>query len=249
MSWKRAAPLTGIAFVVFFIASVAVSSVPSTARDTAWLAAYATHAKQAGHLATGVLLVLAAISLMSFLSHLWTRIADARAPEAISPLPIIAAGVSAACIMVGGVVMAAVSGSALLYSQPLPGADVLRLTDSLGFAIVSVAGMPAAAVSIAGVSLQARSAGVFSVRLTRLGLVVAAVLLAAVAFVPILALLVWLIVITVVLMRQRAARERRRPDPWPTSPRCRPALSARAPSNPTHPQIRKKRSCSDVPSP
>ena len=71
--------------------------------------------------------------------------------------------------------MAAVSGSALLYSQPLPGADVLRLTDSLGFAIVSVAGMPAAAVSIAGVSLQARSAGVFSVRLTRLGLVVAAV--------------------------------------------------------------------------
>ena len=81
MSWKRAAPLTGIAFVVFFIASVAVSSVPkNTASDTAWLAAYATHAKQAGHLATGVLLVLAAISLMSFLSDLWTRIAETPAP-------------------------------------------------------------------------------------------------------------------------------------------------------------------------
>lgn len=224
MSWKRAAPLTGIAFVVFFIASVAVSSVPkNTASDAAWLAAYATHAKQAGHLATGVLLVLAAISLMSFLTHLWTRIADARAPEATSPLPIIAAGASAACIMVGGVVMAAVSGSALLYSQPLPGADVLRLTDSLGFAIVSVAGMPAAALSIAGVSLQARSAGVFSARLTRLSLVVAAVLLAAVAFVPILALLVWLIVITVVLMRERAARE-----PAPGSLADKPALPARA---------------------
>ena len=50
---------------MFFLASVLVSTVPKdTASDGAWLAAYATHAKQAGHLATGVLLVIAALSLM-----------------------------------------------------------------------------------------------------------------------------------------------------------------------------------------
>lgn len=72
MSLKRAAPFSGIAFVVLFIASITVSSVPKdTASDKAWIAAYATHAKQGGHLATGVLLVLAALCLMSFLTHLW----------------------------------------------------------------------------------------------------------------------------------------------------------------------------------
>ena len=65
--------------------------------------------------------------------------------------------------------------------------------------------MLAAAFSIATVSGQARSAGVFSARLSRLGLVVA-VLFASVAFVPILALLVWLVVVTVTLIRERAAR-------------------------------------------
>jgi hypothetical protein len=43
MSFKRAARFSGIAFIVLFIASVVVSSVPKdTAGDKAWLAAYAT---------------------------------------------------------------------------------------------------------------------------------------------------------------------------------------------------------------
>src|SRR5947209_624795 len=202
MTWRRIAPYSGIAFIVFFLASVAVSSVPSdTASDHAWLSAYATHAKQAGHLATGVLLVLAALSLMTFLTHLWTRGAEARDSQAVSPLPVVAAGVSAACIAVGGILMAAASGSALLYSQPIPGADVLRLGNDAGFAMVGVAGMLAAALSIACVGVQARAAGVFGVRLMRAGLAVSVVLLASIAFVPIVALLVWLVAVSVTLIR------------------------------------------------
>jgi hypothetical protein len=157
MSLKRAAPMSGVAFIVFFIASVAVSSVPKdTAGDRAWIAAYATHTKQEQHLATGVLLVLAALCLMSFLTHVWTRVRAACQPRVISPLSIVAAGVAAACIAVGGILMAAASGSALLYSQPTPGADVLRLGNDLGFASVAVAGVLAAALSIASVSRQAQ---------------------------------------------------------------------------------------------
>jgi hypothetical protein len=208
MSWKRAAPLSGIAFVVFFIAGVGVSSVPKdTATDKAWLAAFATHSKQAQHLATGVLLVLAALSLMSFLTYLWTRVCAAGQPRSFSPLPIIAAGVSAACIATGGVLMAGAAGSALLYSQPIPGADVLRLSNDVGFAMVSVAGMLAAALSIACIAVQARAAGVFGVSLARFSTIVAVVLLASIAFVPIVALLVWLIVVATTLMRKPAARE------------------------------------------
>ncbi len=202
MRLNRAPQLSGVAFAVFFIASVMVSNVPSnTAGDHAWIAAYSTHAKQAGHLGTGVLLVLAALSLVSFLTDLWTRVRAAGQPDTASPLPIVAAGVAAACIAAGGVVMAASSGSALIYSQPTPGADVLRLSNDVGFALVGVAGMLAAALSITTLSAQARAAGLFGTGLWRFSLVVSIALLASVAFLPILALVIWLLVVTVTLRR------------------------------------------------
>jgi hypothetical protein len=206
MNWRRAAPYSGIAFVVFFLASFVVSNVPSdTASDHAWLAAYATHAKQAGHLATGALLVLAALSLMTFLTHIWTQVTGAVESRAVSPLPMVAAGVAAACIAVGGILMAATSGSALLYSQPIPGTDILRLGNDAGFAMVGIPGMLAAALSIACLSVQARAVGIFGARLARFSLAVAVVLVASIAFLPIAALLIWLVAVTVTLNRAAPA--------------------------------------------
>jgi hypothetical protein len=207
MSVKRVAPISAIAFIVFFIASVAVSSVPSaTASDADWVAAYASHGKQVGHFATGILLVLAALSLAAFLTNLWTRVVTARQPHSVSPLPLVAAGISAACIAAGGVLMASISGSALIGSAPIPSAELLRFGNDAGFGLVGVAGMLAASLSVACLSLQARSAGLFGQRLTRFSLVVAVLLLGSVAFVPILALLAWLIVVTVALGRGSTAR-------------------------------------------
>ncbi|HWY89260.1 MAG TPA: hypothetical protein VNY31_01175 [Solirubrobacteraceae bacterium] len=207
MSVKRTAPISAIAFVVLFIASIAISSVPSaTASDADWVAAYASHGKQVGHFATGILLVLAALSLVTFLTDLWTRVVAARQPRSVSPLPVVAAGISAACIAAGGVLMASISASALIGSAPIPRAEVLRFGNDVGFGMVGVAGMLAASLSIACLSLQARSAGVFSPRLTKFSLVVAVLLLGSVAFVPILALLIWLIVVTVALRRSSTAR-------------------------------------------
>ena len=67
--------------------------------------------------------------------------------------------------------------------------------------MVSVAGMFAAALSIGCLSVQARAAGIFSMRFARFSVAVAVVLLASVAFLPILALLVWLVAVTVRLTR------------------------------------------------
>jgi hypothetical protein len=204
---ERIAPLSGIAFVVFFIASIVVSSAPkATDSDSAWVAAYATHAKQAGHLATGILLVLAGLSLASFLTNLWQRVRQAGVGHDFSPLPVVAAGIAAACMAVGGVLMAGASGSALIGSAPLPGADVLRLGDEVGFAMVAVGGMLAAALSVALLAAQARRAGLFGSRLTSFSFVVAVLLLASVAFVPIVALLIWSLVVAVGLLRGSIGR-------------------------------------------
>jgi hypothetical protein len=205
MNPHRAARFSGIASVVLFLASVAVSNVPAnTASNAKWVRAYATSSDQERHLATGILLVLMALSLLVFLTHFWGRIAAARQPQSLTPLPLVAAGVAAACIAGGGVLMAVASGSALLFSQPLPGVDLLRFANDAGFAMVGLAGMFAAALSIATLAWHASAAGVLSNRWRNFSLIAATVLLASIAFIPIVALLIWLIVTTITLIRSPA---------------------------------------------
>ncbi len=195
-------PWTGIAFPVLFLASIVVSNPPAdTASDATWTANYTGHANDARHLATGLLMVFAGLSLASFLTALWRRIGAAAPDRSFSPLPIVAAAAAAACISAGGVVMAAVAGGELFGTYPLPGAGVLRLSNDLGFALVSVGGMMAAALAIACLSVQGRTAGVLGRRTSAFGIVVAVVLLAAVLFVPIAAALMWAVVVAVQWLR------------------------------------------------
>ncbi len=217
-SWRRWEPLTGIAFVAFFVGSVAASSPPAaSAPDKDWVAAYADHTQQAQHLITGILLALAALCLMSFLTILWTRIAALRRPELLSPLPLVAAGASAACIAAGGVLMAGISASMLIGGLPEPGADLLRFGNDMGFGMVALGGMSAAALSIACVSVQAHSVGLFGRGLMVFGLVVAVLLLVALAFIPIAVLLIWLIVVAIVLIRKATVPARNLGAPAPRS--------------------------------
>jgi hypothetical protein len=197
---SRWQPLSGIAFVVFFLAGVVASSPPKdSASDASWIANYTGNAHKAGHIVTGVCLILAGLCLMSFITALWMRLTEANAPRRFSPLPVIAAGIAAACMAVGGVLMgAAVS---LVGSGFTPNADVLRLCNDVGFAMVGLAGMLAAALSVASLSLQARAVGYFSQKMTVFSLAVAVILLASLAFIPIAALMIWLLIVSVRWMR------------------------------------------------
>lgn len=199
--------LAGPAFAVLFLASVAVSSPPAdNASDAKWIANYTGHGHQIQHMATGILLVLASLCLMTFLTTLWRRVADRRS-EPTSPLALVAAGAASAGIAAGGVLMATVSASELTGSYPLPGADVLRLANDVGFGLVAIGGMWAAALAVAVLSTQARSAGVFSSRLAAFGWIVAGLLLFSLLFVPIVALLIWAVVVGVLGFRSRNAAE------------------------------------------
>ncbi len=205
--WRRWQPVSGIAFVLFFVGSVGASMPPAaTESDQAWIANYTGSGSQLGHLATGICLVLAALSLMSFLTVLWTRIAAARRPEPLHPLPLVAAGASAACIAAGGVLMAGISGSLLIGRGPIPGADLLRFGNDMGFGMVALGGMWAAGLSLVCLSAQARSVGLFGTKIFAFSLIVAVVLLASLAFLPILAFLIWVIVVVVTLMRSKPAQ-------------------------------------------
>ncbi|HEU0195124.1 MAG TPA: hypothetical protein VFQ71_13050 [Gaiellales bacterium] len=200
----RWAPLSGIAAVVFFAVGVVASSPPGTgASDSRWTAAYAA-SHDAGHITTGVCLVLSGLMFVLFTAELWGRIAGREPAGRPSPVPLAAAAVTAACMSVGGVLMAAPS-AVVSGGGPVPGADVLRLCNNTGFAMVAIPGMLAAAVAVTALSIQGRRAALFGGRLQVFGFVVALALLASLAFIPILAWLLWLVVLAVYQLRTPVA--------------------------------------------
>lgn len=199
-------PLTGIAAIVFFIVGVVASSPPgSGASDARWIAAY-TGSHDASHITTGVCLILSGLAFLLFVVSLWQRITEhAAQTQRPGPLPLIAVGVTAACMSAGGVLMAAPS-AVVSGGGPVPAADLLRFCNAAGFTMVGVPGMLAAALAIAAVSLQGRRAGVFGRRLQVFGFVVSVILLASLEFFPILAWLAWLLVLAVFQLRRPAGQ-------------------------------------------
>jgi hypothetical protein len=202
-SARRWEPYAGVAYVVFFLGSVLVSSPPKdNASDQKWIANYTGRSQQIGHLATGILLALAGLALMTFLVALWRRIADAEPTASPSRLPIAAAAATAALMGAGGQVMAYISGGEILGNYPLPNVDMLRMSNDLGFALAGVGAAWSAAVAVAVLSVQGHAAGVFGTRMRAFGVIAAVVLLLSPLFIPIIALLAWVLTVAITWIRR-----------------------------------------------
>ncbi len=146
------------------------------------------------------------LSLMTFLVALWRRIAAGH-PAEPSRLPVAAAGAAAALIGAGGMVMAYISGGELLGHYPLPSVDLLRMSNDLGFALAGVAGSWAAGVAVATLSIQGYTAGVFGASMRAFGVLTAVALLPAMLFVPIGALILWVLIAAVMWIRRPTSAE------------------------------------------
>jgi hypothetical protein len=205
---RRWEPYAGIAYIVLFVASMFVSNPPAdTASDRTWIARYTGHSEQVRHLATAFLLLLAGLALMTFFVALWRRIAEVRPAQPPSRVPIAAAATAAALIGAGGMVMGYISGGEIIGHYPLPAADLLRMSNDLGFALAGVAGSWAAAVAVATLSFQGHSVGIFGAKMRAAGVITAIALLASILFVPIVALFAWVLAAAIILIRKPAAVE------------------------------------------
>jgi hypothetical protein len=210
---SRSTTLAGIGFIIFFLGGVASSSPPTDgASDAKWLASYTGTSHEWSHVVTGIFLILAALSLMTFLTGMWQRISSTRPAGATSPLPLVAAGVATTCMAIGGTLMAYISGAELSGSYPLPSADFLRFSNGFGFGVTGIAGMAATSVCLFVLGYQARAAGVFGRNLAVFTWIVAILLLASVLFLPIAALLIWIIA-CLISARRRVTRVSHTYDP------------------------------------
>jgi hypothetical protein len=193
---------------VLFVASMLASNPPAdNASDRTWVARYTGHSEQASHLATAFLLLLAGLALMTFLVALWRRIADVHPAAAPSRLPIAAAATAAALIGAGAMVMGYISGGEILGHYPLPGVDLLRMSNDLGFALAGVAGSWAAAVAVATLSVQGHTAGIFGTKMRAAGILTAIALLFSILFIPLVALFAWVLAAAISWIRKPAAVE------------------------------------------
>jgi len=196
-------PASGIAFIVLFVAAVFMDNLPAgNASDRAWTAYFASAAHRVSMIVSGFLLVAAALALLSFFVFTWTRVTRAARPGGTSLLPVAAAGVSAACIAAGGALGAVVPGSMVFGSQPEPAPGILRVLATLGIPLVLVGGMVPLALAVASLSLQAKAAGIFGRGMAGVGLAVAVITLFSFEFFTMLAMLAWVLAVSVVVIRR-----------------------------------------------
>lgn len=201
--WARWEPLTGIGFVVLFVAGLLTSnSLNDTDSNRQWLNYYASSGNQVRILVSGFLIVLASMCLVLFVTSLWSRIAVARRPQTISPLPLVAAGVGAAGIALGGVFSATVPGAMIFGQLRLPSADILRFSTDLSFPAIAVAGMFGVALAVGSLAVQAHRAGLYGRRFAIVGVAVAIITAFSFAFFPIAATMIWFLVVSIMLLRR-----------------------------------------------
>jgi len=212
---RRWAAASGFAFVGLFVAAVLVSGEQLGSAgdpDRQFVAYFSDTSNRVRDIAGAYVLVVAGLAFVVFLAHICASLlehSDARA------LPLVALGaglIFVALLLAAAAALSAVPTSlayAALFDEERHefGPDVSRLATQFGFMLLVFA-MWAAAGCITAISLAGRAAGIFPGWLAGVGFVAAFALLFSFFFMPAAALPVWVLVISVWLLRSSAATAR-----------------------------------------
>lgn len=209
---RRWIAISGAAFVVFFVTALVMlgdqlGSVGDP--DRQFISYHADVGNRAQDIAGAYLLIGAAVAFLAFMTHIYALL---RRTDDASILPIVAlaSGVALVVMLVAAAAALSAVSVSLAFADVFGeephqfGPDVSRLATQLGF-LSLVFGMLLASSTVAATSLSAMKSAVFPRWLIWLGLVAAVVLLFSFFFLPVVALLIWVLVVSGVRLRE--ARE------------------------------------------
>jgi len=204
VTWRIGAAVCGIAFVPVFIAGIflAMNAPSNDASDATWLSWYQDSGHQTGLLIGAYLLIVGALLFIAFAAgvHEYLHGAAEQSPV-LYRFATAAAGVFAVLVMVGAVQLVGIAGNIAVGDVKAPQtADLLR--QNIGFPFIFVAGGLTAAAFVAVVTTLARQAGIFPAWLSALSYALAVILLVSIIFLPMVALPVWVLITSVVLLRR-----------------------------------------------
>ena len=191
--------VSGLVFVPVFVvgALMALNSPDSNASDAKWRAWYADSSNRTQMIIGAYLLIISALLFVGFVAGLRERVGGTAAARWF----LTATGIGfAVLVMVGAIASVGVAGNISFGDAPVPqDADLLR--NNIGFPFIFVAGALSAAAFIATAAVLARAVGFFATWLMWVSFVLAVILLFAVIFLPMAALPIWVLVVSILLLR------------------------------------------------
>jgi hypothetical protein len=205
---SRVGAWMGVAFSVLFVVGLIAFPFPSNNKSTAQWARQWT---DSGHRTTAIVATyLAVLGLLAFLWFAWSLRERLRADG--DGLMFTFGSVFVAVSLVAVLVQAAIPGAKVFGDAPVPTGAFAQVLSNASNGILFVAGGLSAGAFIALASYLARRTGLLPGWLTIAGYVVAVLQLVAAFFVPFLLFPLWVLVVSIVLLRRRA------PATAPTAP-------------------------------
>lgn len=206
ISWGSLSPLAGIAFAVLFL--VGIMTRGTTPEYTESAESFASFFGDSGNriqmIVGSYLMILAGLAFLWLLVNAYSRVRDAAASSSRLSLAMLTSGtLFVGLLLVAAIAMAAVPGSMSFGGAPYPGAEFAIQMEQLGFALLLLPGMLAAAICVASLSIAARNAKLLPSWLTTAGLVSAVILLFSPLFLPAVVLPLWILVVGIVSLRRQ----------------------------------------------
>jgi hypothetical protein len=200
----RPGGIAGIAFAVLFIVGMLM---PTTGfqdmTDAEVVTFFGDSGNQTTYIASAYIIAVAGIAFLYFVSTLRSLLARSEGASATLVTFVgIAGGVFVALLFAGFAATVAVPGGVAIGGEPVPSADLLRMMPQLGHGLVLVFGMLAASAMIAAASAIILKDATLPRWLAWAGFACAVLLLAGAMFMPTMALPIWVIATSIVLLRR-----------------------------------------------
>ncbi|HUP75535.1 MAG TPA: hypothetical protein VM282_21005 [Acidimicrobiales bacterium] len=199
--------LFGIAFAVLFVLGMLLlTNTPDyDAPDQEWTEWFDDGGNRAQQIIGLAALILAALAFIPFLVHVIRGLRSRYQTGDAPTIALVSGALFATLLVMGAVVTATGSLSVEIGDIPIPAPDVLRWAEQAGYGFVLGAGGWAASVAIGVISWTARRTALFPTWLTTAGWVAAVLLIASTLFIPIVVLPLWVLTVSVVLLRAPAS--------------------------------------------
>ena len=205
--WDRWGPIAGIAFVILLFVglNLAVSDLPSGDDPVSkFLSYYNDSGKRAQAIVGGYLMVLAGLFFLWFIASLRVRLlAVEGAPGRLTSIAFAGGLALTVFIMLAGVTFISIAGDISFGGEKFTSPDAARYLPELGYPILVICGAFAAIAMIDAASILIVRTGVLPQWIGWFGFLAAIVLLVGVFFVPMVALLLWVLFVSVAMLRSR----------------------------------------------
>lgn len=204
--WERLGAFAGIAFTVLLLVGLVLADPVSGQSDQKFAEFYAERDNRIAVIAGMYLLAIAGVCFLWFLVTLRRTLRRAEGELGSLTTVAVASGiVFVAILFAGGASMGVVATSMSLGGEPQPGPEVGRLFTQLGYTLILLFGMFAGAVLIVATSALAMRTGALPKWLAWAGFASAMLLLTGVVYVSAIALPLWVVAVSVVLLRHGEA--------------------------------------------